>query len=134
MWHCCLVLFHHSQTFFSITDKSGIASFKLRDDSPPLQVEKNYQWSVVVICGDKPSPNDPAIASWIRRSTLSHTISQGTALEQASWYAERGIWYDALSSLIQARRSQPEDQELIEVWVKFLEAEGLGAIAKEPLQ
>lgn len=124
---------HHSQTFFPISGKSGIVSFQLRDESPALEIGKTYQWSVVLICGDKPSPNDPAIASWIRRIALPETV-KGTVLEQASWYAEQGIWYDALGSLIQARRSQPKNQELINIWGEFLDSQGLKVISTEPLQ
>jgi hypothetical protein len=125
---------HHSQTLFPISGKSGIVSFQIKNESPPLEIGKTYQWSVVLICGDKPSPNDPAIASWIRRIALPETIVQGTALEQASWYAQQGIWYDALSSLIQARRSQPNNQEFIEIWSDFLDSQGLKDISTEPLQ
>lgn len=125
---------HHSQTVLPITGKSGIVNLQPNHDSPPLEIGKIYQWSVVLVCGERPSPNDPAIASWIQRISLPENMNQGTALEEASWYGEQGIWYDALNSLVETRRSQPENQELIDIWAEFLDSAGLKAIATEPLQ
>ena len=125
---------HHSQTLVPITGAYGVISLQPNPDSPPLEVGKTYQWSVVLVCGEKPTPNDPGIASWVRRVALSEPSDQGAALEQAAWYGERGIWYDALGSLAEARRSQSNNQALTSVWTEFLNSEGLEAISTEPLR
>lgn len=116
---------HHSKTFIPITGESGMIALQPEPDSPPLEVGKTYQWSVVLVCGEKPSPNDPAFETWVRRVDSSEPINQGSALEQAAWYGKQGIWYDALNSLIEARRSQPHDRELKDILYKFLESGGL---------
>ena len=123
-----------SQMFVSITGASGIVSLQPNDDLPLLEIGKTYEWALVLVCGDRPSPNDPTIASWVRRIALPQPTNQLTTLEQASWYAEQGIWYDALSSLIQARKAQPQNQELIIIWNDFLESGGLKEISTESLQ
>ena len=120
---------HHSKTSIPITGESGIISLQPSLDSPSLEVGKTYQWSVVLVCGEKPGPNDPALETWVRRVDSPEPINQGSALEQAAWYGEQGIWYDALTSLIQARRSQRNNQDLIDIWADFLESGGLKAIA-----
>ena len=125
---------HHSQTFIPITGESGIVSLQPNPDSPPLEVGKTYLWSVVLVCGEKPGPNDPALDVWVHRVDSPEPIDQKSSLEQAAWYGQQGIWYDALTSLIQARRSQPDNQDLIDIWADFLESGGLKAIASEPLQ
>jgi hypothetical protein len=125
---------HHSQTFFPITRTSGIISLQPSEDSFPLEVGKTYQWAVVLICGERPNPNDPAIASWVRRVARTQPTNQGTALARAAWYGEQGVWYDALDSLAEARRSQSNNQSLIVIWTDFLNSVGLKAIATEPLQ
>jgi hypothetical protein len=125
---------HHSQTFLSITGTSGIISLQSSKDSPPLEVGKTYQWAVVLVCGERPSPNDPAIASWVRRVAPFQTANQGTALAKATWYGEQGIWYDALDSLAEARRTQSNNQALTNIWADFLNSAGLEAISTEPLQ
>ncbi len=89
---------------------------------------------MVLVCGEKPSPNDPAFETWVRRVDTPEPLDQGSALEQAAWYGELGIWHDALNSLIEARRAQPHNQDLIDIWANFLESGGLKDIATEPLQ
>jgi len=122
---------HHSQTFVPIQGQSGIMSLQPPADAPPLEVGKAYQWAVVLVCGGRPSPNDPAIASWVRRVSLSEPSNQGSALAQAAWYGEQGIWYDALAALAEAKRSQPNHQELTEIWTDFLESGGVKPPATE---
>jgi hypothetical protein len=124
----------YSQTFFPITGTPGIISLKPSENSPPLEVGKTYQWAVVLVCGERPNPNDPAIVSWVRRVALSQTKSQGTALQQAAWYGKQGYWYDALASLAEARRTQSDNKSLKENWTAFLKSAGLDAIATEPIQ
>lgn len=120
---------HHSQTFIPISGKSGLIGLQPNADAPPLQAGKVYQWAVVLVCQDKPSPNDPAIASWVGAVVLSKPLQKTTPLEQADWYAQQGYWYDAVTSLVEARRSQPNNQELANIWVEFLESGGMTAIA-----
>lgn len=82
---------HHSQTFIPITGKSGLTPLQPSPNSPPLEVGKAYQWAVVLVCGERPSPNDPAIASWVRRVAVSQPTNATTLLEQAAWYAQQGM-------------------------------------------
>ena len=125
---------HHSKTSIPITGESGIIGLQPDPDSSPLEVGQTYKWSVVLVCGEKPSPNDPALDTWVRRVDSPAPSDRGSDLEQAAWYGEQGIWYDALNSLIQARKEQPHDRDLIDIWANFLESGGLKAIATEPLQ
>lgn len=125
---------HHSQTFFSIEGKSGIISLKPSEDSPPLEVGKTYQWAMVLICGERPNPNDPALVSWVRRVASSQPTDVEPPLVQAAWYGERGIWYDALDFLAEARRTESNNKALTDIWTEFLNSAGLAAIAREPLR
>jgi hypothetical protein len=128
---------HHSQTFIPIEDRSGIIKIQPSPDSPPLEIGKRYQWAVVVVCGERPNPNDPAIVSWVRRidppQPLPRQIQQENALAQAIWYGEQGLWYDTLTALIQAKRSQPDSQVMSDIWANFLSSVGLGDVSTEPL-
>ena len=125
---------HHSQTIIHLDGRFGLVSLQPNLDSSPLEIGKNYLWSVVLVCGDTPSPNDPGVASWVRRIAVSDQINENNALEEAYWYAEQGLWYDALSSLAQSRRSQPNNQDLIDIWAEFLESGGVEGIPTAPFQ
>lgn len=127
----------HSQRFLPITGQAGIVGIPLAGNSTPLEIGKFYQWAVVLVCGDRPSPNNPFVTAWVQRVAPTHPLSQQqSALDRATRYGEQGIWYDALTTLATARRSQPADPALAKIWADFLAqpSVGLGVIANEPLQ
>lgn len=125
------------QRFLPITGEPGILGIPFVENAPPLEVGKSYQWAVVLVCGNRPSPNDPFVTAWVRRVAPSQPFNnQQPALERAAQYGEQGAWYDALTALAEARRSQPADPALTKIWADFLAqpSVGLGAIANEPLR
>ncbi|MBD2743790.1 DUF928 domain-containing protein [Coleofasciculus sp. FACHB-1120] len=127
----------HSQRFVPITGKPRIVGIPLDEKAPPLEVGKSYQWAVVLVCGDRPSPNDPFVTASVRRVVPSSKMNAPQkALERAAWYGEQGIWHEALTALAEARRGQPVDPALARIWSDFLTqpSVGLGAIANEPLR
>ncbi len=121
---------HHSQTTFPITATPGIVSLQ---SATPLAVGKNYQWAMVLVCGQRPGPNDPAVAAFVRRvappASMNGEVKPKTALAQAVWSGEHGIWYDTLASLAEARQREPNKKALEFIWVDFLDSAGLNAIA-----
>lgn len=127
----------HSQRFLPITGAAGIVGIPVAETAPPLEVGKSYQWAVVLICGDRPSPNDPFVTAWVQR-VLPDTVwsDRQSALERAARYGERGIWYDALTTLAAVRRSQPNNAAFTKIWTNFLAqpSVGLGAISEAPLR
>ncbi len=126
----------HSQRFVPITGQPGIIGIQATEDSPPLEVGKTYQWAIVLVCGARPSPNDPVVTALVRREPSTELPNSQNALQQASRYGEQGIWYDALTILAEAKRSQPNNADLDKTWTSFLTqpSVGLGAIATEPLR
>lgn len=110
----------------------GIMGIKLSENASALETGKNYQWAVILVCGNKPHPNDPVVTAWIKRIdefTSSHSSS--SKLEQASFYARQGIWYDALDSLVAAKNSSTDKWN--DIWIKYLQSGGLDEIANEPV-
>ena len=98
----------HWQQSVDLTGEAGIIGIQLAEDAPALETGKNYQWAIVLVCGDRPSPNDPVTVSWIKRveSPQIDVAEKPTkGLEQAATYAKQGIWYDALNILIAERSS-----------------------------
>ncbi|WP_199295853.1 DUF928 domain-containing protein [Trichocoleus sp. FACHB-591] len=126
----------HSQRFLPITGEAGIVGIQFDQNAAPLKVGKSYQWAVVLVCGDRPSPNDPFVTAWIQRvAPAQASNNQQSAVERAAWYGEKGAWYDALTVLAEVWRSQPNDSTLAKIWADFLAqpSVGLGAIANEPV-
>lgn len=48
-----------------------LASFTLPNSVAPLEIGKNYQWFITVICDRYVKPSDPTFSSWVRR--VEHT-------------------------------------------------------------
>lgn len=127
----------YKRVFLPITTRSGIVSFTLPNWEPPLTVGKNYQWSLVVVCGETVQPDDPVVRGWVQRVARSHQIEselkQKTAIEQVMWYGANGYWYDLLKVITRARQLHPNDTKLTALWRDLLGTVGLSAIASEPL-
>ncbi len=110
----------HSQQFVSITGAPGIVGVPLAEDAAPLSIGKTYQWAVVLICGKRPNPNDPVVTAWISRQKVGQSLDALSVTKKAAQYSEQGVWYDALTTLAQARQSQPQDESLKQLCIKFL--------------
>ena len=119
-----------------VKKEGGIIDIKLADDAPILEAGKNYQWAVILVCENRPNPNDPVVTSWIKRIDKSQ-IEKGdlsttaTELEKAANYARQGIWYDALDILIALRESSINNWQ--DIWLKYLQSGGLDKIANKPI-
>jgi hypothetical protein len=125
---------YHAQWVFPAPETSGVFSFQPPADAPSLKVGETYQWAVVLVCGERPNPNDPAIAAWVKRVPPSQLPSQGTPLDRVFRNAEQGLWYDMVTALAQERKSQPNNPTLTEAWADVLSAQGLEPISQEPLR
>jgi hypothetical protein len=120
-----------SPIFYPVPESEGFVRLQVPPDTPPLEVGKTYRWAVVLLCGDRPNPNDPAVTGLVHRVDLP-APSGGTLLERAYWYSERGIWHDALESLILAWRESPDERDLGTIWTDFLRSAGLESLAVRP--
>ena len=131
-WH---QLATHSQQSIDVEGKAGIIGIELAQDAPALEVGKNYQWIVTLVCSDRPDPNDPLVSGGIKRVDESQiTMNVPTTLTQldrASLYAEKGIWYDALAILVGSKSSLSDWNN---IWVEYLQSGGLADdVARKPV-
>ena len=123
------------KTSFTATEtQPGIVRFNLPSTIAPLEVGKMYHWYFLVDC----DPDAPAsVDSWIQRVPMNSTFTskpqKSTPLQQAALYANKGIWYDALTTLAELRIANPSDVTLSNHWVSLLNSVGLNAIAHEPI-
>lgn len=131
---------HLYQTSLPTPSRPGIISFTLPKDAPSLKVNQKYNWYVGMICSTK-NPQDISevvlVDGQIKRtepsSILKAELGKVTGLEKAAVYAKNGIWTDALTTLAQLRRSQPDNSRLATAWEELLKSVGLEDVAKEPL-
>lgn len=87
--------------------RPGIIQINLPSDSPTLEVNKEYYWTVAILCNEKrPSENAYARAV-IKRIPLTAELRQKlnrttNPLTESQIYAQSGIWYDAITTSYQA--------------------------------
>ena len=113
----------------------GIVKIELPDNAPSLEIGKNYQWALVLVCGNRPNPNDPVVAAWIKRVDESQVIDpyspSQSIIQKAASYAQKGVWYDALDILIEEKELFLDDWQ--DMLFKYLQSGGLDKIANEPI-
>jgi hypothetical protein len=125
---------HHYQTTLQLPEQPGVMEIKLPSDAPALATGKNYQYSLVMICGVDLEPDDPITSGWIQRvEAKGNLLNQKASVELASRLASDGIWLDAVSTLAELRKSQPSNQSVVNSWEDLLNSAGLSEIAQEPL-
>ncbi|BAY29302.1 hypothetical protein NIES2107_11430 [Nostoc carneum NIES-2107] len=75
------------------------------------------------------------VNGWIQRVKLSNNLppQQLAERDQVIFYAENGIWYDAITLLAQMRRRQPQTQILLTDWQTLLGDIGLQEFANKPI-
>lgn len=124
---------YHSQQYFSIPEQPGLVGLRMSDQKAPLEVGKNYKWSVVLVCNAHTHPSDPAIEGLVSRVNLPVNQKQQSLLERSAWYGEKGIWYDSLAYLAEARHLSPNNSTLMNNWSALLKSVGLESVSAFPL-
>ncbi|MCJ8280358.1 MAG: DUF928 domain-containing protein [Rivularia sp. ALOHA_DT_140] len=83
---------YYQRAFLPITS-DGTVSFKLPEDKPSLSIGKNYQWSLVVVCGSTVQPDNQTFQGWVQRVERTHLVDKELrdkgAIERAKWYGQR---------------------------------------------
>ena len=95
-----------------ITADAGLVEVSL-PKTAALEADTRYRWTVFLNCHD--GEREVYSRSFIERvsnSAIAFDTTDMTVLEQASAYAESGIWYDALNSLVQAYRADANTSTL----------------------
>ena len=129
----------YKKSFRMVTSRAGIVSVSLGsdDNSPALEVGKNYQWYFTVKCNPKNYQDQVLVSGWINRTQVSPKVqteldrSPGSA--KLRIFAQQGFWYEYLATLAQLRIESPSDASLALKWSEVLSSVELGKIAREPL-
>lgn len=112
---------------------SAVLSLPIPATAPPLQANTLYRWEIRLFCNSgnsalaEPSIDIPIIfKGGIQRTTLSAKRQRQletvrTPLDRATFYANNGIWYDALTTLgVQVQGKQSIDSAISRAWSDLL--------------
>ncbi|MFM7423395.1 MAG: DUF928 domain-containing protein [Elainella sp.] len=125
------------KTQVPLAKQAGIMQFTLPETAPALQVNQSYRWFFSLVCEPLDRSADVFVSGWVKRVEYDPGTSQAlvaaTPAGQTGLYAEAGLWYDALATLADLRRTQPQNPTLINQWQALLQSVGLTQIAELPL-
>ena len=117
-----------------VRERAGIVSLTLPEDAPSLAIDREYQWSLILMCDDKLGPDSPVARGNIKRVavdiSLDSHLGDARTLENAAEYGKAGIWYDTVSILAQLKITKPQDREISSNWENLLKEVGLEKVAK----
>ncbi len=98
-----------------ISASEGLVEVSL-PDSAALEVGTRYRWMVFLTCNN--GENEVHARSFVERvaeDSVATDISSLSETQQAEAYAESGIWYDALNSLVSAYRAESQMSTLLDI-------------------
>lgn len=127
------------KTLLPVSQQSGVLSLSLPADGsvPALEVGKSYRWYFSLICDPLDRSADSFTSGWIQRvepsSTLTQALTSAAAEEKPIIYVNAGIWYEAVAALVELRREQPQNSQVLTQWQTLLHSVGLEELANQPL-
>ncbi|KYC42409.1 hypothetical protein WA1_20810 [Scytonema hofmannii PCC 7110] len=127
------------RTPLTLPRKPGALSIALPSNPKyALKLNSKYQWFFRVYCNNKQQiPSDYFfVDAWLQRVALTPNLQQELNKAKAkehTVYTANNLWYDAITSLGERRRDNPNDRLLAEEWAKLLKTMGLLELAQEPI-
>lgn len=113
---------YYYQKTLPIEQTGGIIAINLPESEPVLEMEKEYNWSMILVPEGGLKPDSPGVTGTIKR--VESTARSSDAAQ---------TWYDEVATLAQMRREQPSDRTVADQWKNLLGEVGLEAIASVPI-
>ncbi|MBF2029769.1 MAG: DUF928 domain-containing protein [Oscillatoriales cyanobacterium C42_A2020_001] len=112
----------------------GIVKVELPTTTPDLIADKDYRWSIAVICNPNRRSQDIYAQGWVQRVPITNELGKAIASTRsdqvrARLYAEAGMWYDAIAILSSANATDPKNSAVREDLAALLNQVGLPNIA-----
>jgi hypothetical protein len=121
------------QVNLPLSQQAGLVNIRLPETAPALAQDKPYYWSVALICSPSDRTQDLVVGGWIERAEVSENLKQQlasvAAIDRVSVYAKQGFWYDALTTLVELQRTEPNNPKLAALQAGLLQSVGLEAIS-----
>lgn len=123
----------------NVVTSPGIRSLTLPAfaDLSPLEIGQDYHWELALICDSLDRSADIVVEGWIRRvkpnPTLALPSQPTTPQERLAYYADARLWYETVETLVELRRTQPNNPALADAWKTLFSSVGLDVISDAPI-
>ncbi|MEH1972688.1 MAG: DUF928 domain-containing protein [Nostoc sp.] len=121
----------------ALPDKPGVIRVSLPTTTPALAVDKQYRWFFTISCDKEKNSPPTFVEGVIQRVELNPAtvkeLQTTEPLKRYAVYAQKGIWYEALTTLAELRQKNPQDAALQVEWRNLLGSIRLNDIATKPL-
>lgn len=131
-------------TRFVLNGQTGLLGVRLPKTAPGLKVGESYLWQVTVQCNSEATLY---IGSWVQRITpdqvkptptfdpkpLVQALAGASEADKPAIYAALGIWQDAVTTLIDLQKKQPDNRELKEDWRSLLTGAQMSDLLNVPV-
>jgi hypothetical protein len=119
----------------TLSGTPGIISFQPNES---LKNNTEYRWSFALVINPQNPTQNPTVSGQIKRifpnANLNSRIQAASSQrERIAIYASNGIWHEALTTLGDLYRNNPQNNNLTADWSSLLSSVGLGAFATVPL-
>jgi predicted N-formylglutamate amidohydrolase len=95
----------------------------------PLEIGQEYRWELALIYESQERvASDGKIKRVEADPTLALRAQEATPQERVALYADKRLWYNALTTLVELRRDRPNDKELEDALDKLLKSAGLNSV------
>lgn len=116
-----------------LTD-GGIIRLPLPTTSPPLEIGKRYTWTLFTHF--HPSETN-FVQGTISRTRLTpqrqKKLQTASPLQRLDILLQEGLWFDAVSTLLELKQADPRDLKLASKWTRLLHDINLKELATEPM-
>lgn len=118
----------------ALPNNPGIVRISLPTNEAALEVGSSYYWTLQVICNSSDRTKDVTVDGAVQRieldSSLANQLEKAEPRDRPAIYTEAEIWTDALSTLADLRKANPNDQQLQDDWNDLLNSVGLDTVAQ----
>jgi hypothetical protein len=107
---------------FDLDAKSGIVAIPMSSQGKSLEVGQKYLWQMTIYCDSSAKMASVTLSGWVERVTTPTPPQDLQA--RVSFYAENGIWQDAMGSLVQLRQQDGKTDWATD-WTELMDTAGL---------
>ena len=120
------------QTSIKLPDREKAVGIELPQAAPELQVDREYYWSIAMICDPSDRLKDLVVTGRVKRIESNNSQLQrklelvaDRPLRQILLYRKSGLWYEMMSTFLEYQKNEPLNSQLKVIWQDLLASSGL---------